>query len=53
MLKELKITTKTGNHMIVIQDLVSPDFSKQLATRYTILKKRVYTNFPQSNQRMM
>jgi len=39
MLKELKITTtKTGNHMIVIQDLVSPDFSKQLATRYIILK---------------
>jgi len=38
MLKELKRTKKTGNHTILIQDFVSPDFSKQPATRYTILK---------------
>jgi hypothetical protein len=39
MLKELKRTQKNGNHAIFIQDLVSPDFSKQLlSTRYTIVK---------------
>jgi len=38
MLKELKRTKNNGNHAILIQDLVSPDFSKQLSKRYTILR---------------